>query len=224
MASILFGQVGGVLAAPVVQSSDPVIGMVQKIILETDSTTGVTIVIVDLLDDSQLMQSVRVSQETAIGLGLVALNGDGKSGINRLALGKMIEIDPDDVIPAEERSQHPVGSALTTYFSDIAGLDYESIMAVHEQGIGFGAIAEMLWLTRKLEANLQVFETLVHARQTGNYEAFILADGSTPKNWGQLRKSILENSNALVLVLSNKEKNDGNSGNGGGNGNGNGHD
>lgn len=227
IASLFFSQVGGVLAAPVVQSSEPVIGTVQRIILETDSTTGVTTVIVDLLDGSQIFQSVRVSQETAISLGLVILNGDGKPGINSLTLGKAIEIDPGDVIPSQEESQHPVGIALATFFSDLAGVDYEAIMSVHEQGVGFGVIAQMLWLTKKLEGDLEVFETIVDAKQSGDYSAFMLEDGSTPKNWGQLRKSILENNNALSLVIPNRDKkngNDNNNGNSnnGGNGNGNG--
>lgn len=225
IASILFGQVGGVFAAPAIQNPIPVSGMVQRIILETDSTTGVTIVIVDLLDSSQMLQSVRISQETAMVLGLVVLSGDGKPGINNLALGKSIEIDPTDVIPTQEESQHPVGSALATFFSDLAGVDYESIMTVHEQGVGFGIIAQMLWLTKKVEGDLEVFQTIVHAKQTGDYSAFILTDGSTPKNWGQLRKSILEQDNGLSLVVSNKDKKNGNSngnGNNGGNGNGNG--
>lgn len=164
--SILFLQVGGVLAAPALQTSDPVFGMVQRIILETDSTTGVTIVIVDLVDDNQLLQSVRVSQEKAIELGFVVINGDGNPGINKLALGKAIEIDRADVLPDQEENQHPVGSALATFFSDIAGLDYESIMAAHKQGIGFGTIAQSLWLTKKLEGNLKVFEALLKAKQT----------------------------------------------------------
>ena len=227
IASILFGQVGGVFAAPALQNPIPVGGMVQRIILETDSTTGVTMVIVDLLDSSQILQSLRISQETAIMLGLIVLNGDGKPGINNLALGKSIEIDPTDVIPTQQESQHPVGSALATFFSDIAGVDYESIMTVHEQGVGFGVIAQMLWLTKKLEGDLEMFQTIVYAKQTGDYSAFILADGSTPKNWGQLRKSILEQNNGLSLVMSNKDKINGNSNNNGnrnngGNGNGNG--
>lgn len=233
-ALVMFLQVGGVFAAPVLSNSTPVIGIIQSITLETDTATGITIVIVDLVDNSQLVQRVRVSQENAIELGLVVLNGDGKPGINNLILGKEVEIDPSNVIPAQEENQHPVGNALATFFSDVEGVSYQSIMATHEQGIGFGVIAQTLWLTRKLDGDVDVFETIVNAKQTGDYSAFILEDGTTPTNWGQLRKLILDEKINLKIVKSDQENtetgsviNNGNSnnglnGNGGGNDNGSG--
>ena len=235
-AFVMFLQVGGVFAAPVLPNPNPVFGIIQSITLETDSTTGVTIVIVDLVDNSQLVQRVRVSQEKAIELGFLVLNGDGKPGINNLVLGKQVEIDPSNVIPAQEENQHPVGNALATFFSDIEGVSYESIMAIHEQGSGFGLIAQTLWLTRKLDGDIEIFQTIVNAKQTGDYSAFVLEDGTTPKNWGQLRKLILDKKNNLKIVKSNQEDtengsdtNNGNSnnglnGNGGGNDNGSGND
>jgi hypothetical protein len=192
---ILFSQAGGVFAASALQSSSSVSGIVQRITLETDPTTGVTIVIVDLIDDNQTLQSVRVSQKKAIALGLVVLNGDGKPGINSLALGKEVELDPESILPAKEEGQHPVGNALATFFSDIEGVNYESIMTAREQGAGFGIIAQTLWLTKKLDGNGEVFKALLKARQTGDYGAFLLEDGSTPKNWEQLKRAILEADN-----------------------------
>jgi hypothetical protein len=233
-ALVMFLQVGGVFAAPILQSPTPITGIVQSITLETDSTTGVTIVIVDLIDNSQLVQRVRVSQEKAIELGIVVLNEDGKPGINNLVLGKALEIDPANVIPAQEKSQHPVGNALATFFSDIEGLSYESIMSMHEQGIGFGVIAQTLWLTKKLDGDVEIFQTIVNAKQTGDYSAFILEDGTTPTNWGQLRKLILDKKTNLKIVKSTQENpengsntsngnsNNGMNGSGGGNDNGNG--
>jgi hypothetical protein len=235
IAIILFVQVGGVFAASATPSSTPVIGTIQSITLETDATTGITIVILDLIDNQQIAQRVRISQETAITLGIVVLNGDGKPGINNVALGKPIEIASADVLPAQEENQHPVGSALATFFSDIAGINYASIMEAHDQGMGFGTIAQTLWLTKKLEGNAEVFETLLNAKQTGDYSGFILADGSIPQNWGQLKKAILANNgnNGVGVVMSDsnengggndkeKEKNGNGNGNGSGNGNGNG--
>jgi hypothetical protein len=230
-ALVMFLQVGGVFAAPVLQHPTPFIGIVQSITLETDSTTGVTIVIVDLIDNSQLVQRVRVSQEKAIELGLVVLNEDGKPGINNLVLGKAVEIDPENVIPAQEESLHPVGNALATFFSDIEGVSYESIMSMHEQGIGFGVIAQTLWLTKQLDGDVEIFQTLVNAKQTGDYSAFILEDGTTPKNWGQLRKLILDKKSNLKIVKSiqenpengsNTSNGNGMNGSGGGNDNGSG--
>jgi hypothetical protein len=196
-------------------------GVVQSITLEADTITGVTIVSVDIIDSDQAVQNVRVSLESAIALGLVVLNGDGKPGINSLALGTAVEIDSASVIPSESETQHPVGSALATFFSDIDGIDYETIMTAHEQGVGFGVIAQMLWLTTKLEGTSEIFEELVQAKQTGDFSAFILEDGSTPENWGQLRKAILEKGkkNSVGVVISNPQNNG--NGNGTNNGNGN---
>src|SRR5215216_5601097 len=211
-------QVGGVFAASVQDNHTYISGVIQSVTLETDTVTGVTIVSIDVMDNNQALQSVRVSLETAIAHGLVILNGDGKPNINNSALGKPIDIDPSSVIPIQEENQHPIGSALATFFSDIDGVDYETIMAAHEQGIGFGVIAQSLWLTTNLEGNVEIFEALIHAKQTGDYSAFILEDGSSPENWGQLRKAILGNDKKknLGIVISNS----GNNGNGNGNGNG----
>ncbi|HEX6035974.1 MAG TPA: hypothetical protein VFY83_16165 [Anaerolineales bacterium] len=223
--SLLATQVGGVFAASIREDHVPVSGVIQSITLENDTITGVTIVSVDVVDNDQVVQPVRVNLETAIALGLVVLNGDGKPNINNAALGKPVEIDSATVIPAEEESQHPVGSALATFFSDIEGIDYETIMAAHEQGVGFGVIAQTLWLTTKLEGDAEVFEMLIHAKQTGDFSAFTLEDGTTPENWGQLKKAILskDKKNNLGVIKSDSNSNgNGNGNNQGNNGNGNG--
>lgn len=224
--SLLLIQAGGVFAAPSIQNQTPVNGIVQSITLEADTVTGITIVSIDILDNDQALQSVRVSLETAITQGLVVVNGDGKPGINNSALGKPIEMDLADIIPSKEENQHPVGGALATFFSDIPGMEYKNIMSAHEQGVGFAAIAQTLWLTTKLEGNAEVFEILIHAKQTDDYSVFILEDGSSPENWGQLKKAILDKgkNNGVGIVMSNSSNNEngngqGNNGNGNGNGN-----
>jgi hypothetical protein len=186
------------------------------------------------MDSSGAPQSIRVSLETAIAQGLVVLNGDGKAGINDSALGKPFEIEPSKLIPSHDENEHPIANALATFFSDVDGIDYEAIMTAHEQGLGFGVIAQALWLTTKLEGDAEIFEELIHAKQTGDFSAFILEDGTSPANWGQLKKAILEKGkkNGLGLVISNSNDhgngndnggengNNGENGNGGGNGNG----
>jgi hypothetical protein len=160
--------------------------------------------------------------------------------INELALGKTIEIDPAKVIPEQERQQHPVGSALATFFSDIEGVDYNTIMAAHEDGVGFGIIAQALWLTSELAGDSELFQSLIDAKVNNDYSAFsdFTDDGTTPKNWGQLRRALLDKK-SLGLVMSkhenqgnqgvgngntqaNKNKDKSNNGHGNGNGNGNG--
>jgi hypothetical protein len=197
--------------------------------LEANTVTGVTLVSVDVLDSEQTLQSVRVGLETAIGHGLVVLNGDGKPVINDSVLGKSIEIDPSNIIPTRQENQHPIGSALATFFSEIPGISYETIMSVHEQGVGFGVIAHTLWLTSELDGDAQIFRALLEAKQTGDFSRFILEDGTTPENWGQLKKAILakDKKHGLGIVISESNtpgqgngNNESNSNNGTGNGNG----
>ena len=205
--SILMAQVAGAFAAPVSQDSPSIKGAVQSITLETDSNTAVTTIIVTVVDSNQILQTARVSERIAKELGLVMFDGDGKLVINDSALGQPIDINPTVVIPAQEADRHPVGNALATFFSDIAGLDYNAIMTAHNEGIGFGVIAQALWLTVRLEGNAQVFQALLRAKKTGDYTAFTLDDGATPKNWGQLRKAVLDGKKIdnLGSVMSNND-------------------
>jgi len=204
--TILIVQVGGVFAAPESQASPIISGTVLSITLETNPNTGITTVVVEVAGKGQDSQKLRVSQETAVALGLVSLDGDGNPVINKAALSRLIEIDPATVIPENEVDRHPVASALETVFSDISGINYDVIMKVHlDKNIGFGVIAQALWLTRQLHGDAQIFEALIVARETGNYDRFTPEGGTTPKNWGQLRKAILEGK--LGTVISDKDNN-----------------
>ncbi len=191
-ASVLFGQVGGVLAAPALQQSTSITGRVQSITLETDPNTGITTVIVEVIGADQVTQTVRISETSATAIGLVTLDGDGKPVINNLALGKSVEIDPAMIIPDQQEDRHPVANALATFFSDVPGLDYATIMAEHEEGAGFGVIAQALWLTKQLGGEANDFHELLTAKETGDYTAFMLEDGTIPQSWGELRKAILD--------------------------------
>jgi spore cortex formation protein SpoVR/YcgB (stage V sporulation) len=207
--SVLALQAGAALPARALQAPRPITGIVQRITVETDIDTGITTVLVAMMDQNHLAVTARINEETAITLALVTLDGDGKPAINRKALGQSIEVDPTTVIPDDEVDQHPVGSALATFFSNIAGLDYDQIMSTHDKGVGFGVIAQALWLTMKFEGDSEVFLAILDAKETGDYSAFILDDGTTPKNWGELRNAILEGSDKKDkpgLVMSNKDK------------------
>jgi hypothetical protein len=213
---LMMAQVGVVFAAPASQEATPVSGTIQSITLESDPTTGVITVIVAVTDSDQVVQTVRVDQETAITLGLVVLDADGHPVINNAALGETIDIDPTIVIPDQQEPQHPVGNALATFFSDVEGIDYDTIMAAHENGVGFGVIAQALWLTSELGGDAQLFQDLLDAKQNNDYSAFndFTEDGTPPKNWGQLRKVLLSKK-SLGVVMSNHDNNE-NPGNGNG--------
>jgi hypothetical protein len=211
--SILMFQVGGAFAAPATQDSGPISGKVHRITLDTDPHTGVTVVIVELVGQGHAKQLVRVDEETAISLGLVALDVDGPL-INKAALGMAIEIEPEDILPSQAEEHHPVANALATFFAGIGEGDalYDLIMTAHEGGAGFGVIAQALWLTSEIPGgDLEDFQALLLARQEGDYTGFELEDGSTPTNWAQLRKAIFEGKKVgnLGSILTSHENNAG---------------
>ena len=198
--SFLIVQAEGVLAAPDLQAFPPIQGILQKITLETDSSTGITTLNLEVRKGQEL-QTVRVSQETALKLGIVMLDSDGKPVINEKILGKHVEIDLINVLPEDEEKRHPVADALATFFFESLGTEndqiYDLIMDTHDQGVGFGVIAQVLWLTQEIPGggNLDDFKTLLTVKQSGIYTGLPFVDENgatiTPKNWGELRTAIL---------------------------------
>jgi hypothetical protein len=191
-------------------------GSIQEIRLETDLNTGVTTVLINLQSVNGDFLWVRISDQTALDLGLLDYDADGNPFIVEPLPGT-IEIDPATILPEAEEAQHPVGSALATFFSDIPALDYSTIMDIHEEGTGFGVIAQALWITRKLGGDELDFLAIIEARTTGDFGSILLADGSTPLNWGQFRKAVLsgDQQSNLGIVISGQEMNNGNANPGG---------
>lgn len=190
---MLLAQVLTVFAAP--NSAHSITGRVIYVEVIPDESTGITTVLITLEDE----QTVRVSVETAEKLKLIYNDGEGYVIVNPLP--GQIEIKAKDVITDEP--QHPVGSALATFFSDIDGLTYDVIMEAHEQN-GFGVIAQALWMTRKLsEENSElmlgddtwtendIFLAILDVKNGGNYSAFFPDDEEAPTNWGQFKKAVL---------------------------------
>ena len=206
--AVLVGQVSVVVAAP-----ELITGTVQSITLETNINTAVTTVLITVSDNGA-SQTVRINIDSAIALGLVILGGDGNPVINESILGHLVEIDSSTVISEEQLNQHPVGDALATFFSDIADLDYETIMAVHhDEGIGFGVIAQALWLTKKLDGNAELFLTIIDAKKTKDFSAFVLEDGTSPENWGQFKKAVMDGKKGrpgAVMSINDTNQNNGN--------------
>lgn len=209
--AVLAAQAGLVQAAPMLKPLHPVSGIVQSITLETNPNTGISIVIVSLLDEDSSLHEVRLSLESAIALGLINRDADGSPTINESALGLSIEIEAHDQIPANAVYRHPVGNALAKFFEDLSGLDYDVIMGAHGDGIGFGVIAHTLWLTTQLEGDAELFLQILEARQSNDYSGFVLEDGSSPTNWGQFRKAILDQAeqNNLGIIVSEQENGNG---------------
>lgn len=192
-------QVVAVGAAPVAQDEQPPITgtIVQDgITLETDTDTGTTTVLVTFINEMEETQTVRLSLEDASALGLVADDGTGNFIVDETKYDTTVEIDPATVIPDEmddtsEEPEHPVGGALSNFFSDLLGVDYETIMDFHDNGTGFGVIAQALWMTNALDGDSDTFAAIIEAKQTKDFSGITLPDGSEPTNWGQFRKAVM---------------------------------
>ena len=218
--AILALPISAVFAAPAAQEGF-ISGTVTALVCETDATTGITTFLVTVEGADGTSQTVRIDQLTAYELGLISLDESGNPDCSEEALaeaiGLEVEIDPALVIPDEQEPQHPVGGALATFFADIT--DYETIMAAHEEGVGFGVIAQALWMTKKLEGDSEVFLAILEAKETKDFSAFVFADGTSPTNWGQFKKVVMNGEKGnLGIVMSGRDEENGN-GNGNGNGN-----
>jgi hypothetical protein len=192
-------QVVAVGAAPAAQDEQPPITgtIVQDgITLETDTDTGTTTVLVTFINEMEETQTVRLSLEDASALGMVVDDGTGNFIVDETKYDTTVEIDPATVIPDEmddtsEEPEHPVGGALSNFFSDLLGVDYETIMDFHDNGTGFGVIAQALWMTNALDGDSDTFAAIIEAKQTKDFSGITLPDGSEPTNWGQFRKAVM---------------------------------
>lgn len=192
------------------QDPTPITGTVESVVPQTDPTTGETLYyVVTLTDELGTTHVVNISEATAESLGLITVDPTtGEVTINEVV--DPVTIDPVDILPPdgtgeeEEEAEHPVGSKLGEFFGELVGVDYDIIMTAREEyGVGFGVIAQALWLTNQIDGGADEFEALLEAKTTHNYENIILADGSTPDNWGDVVKSLKKGEN-LGSVMSGK--------------------
>lgn len=213
--AMLFAQVGNVAAAPQTQDTTPLTGTVQSVTTETDAN-GVTTVLVTLLDDQGATQSVRLSVETAVTLGLVTLDPTTQAPVvDESQIGQTVEIDPTTVIPDETTDDpvHPIAWILAEFF----GEDPSVIDGYHEDGFGFGVIAQALWISRNLTStegvpgDASLAADILIAKQTKDFEAFFelhpeyVIDGDLPSNWGQFKKALSDKKNNLGVIVSGQE-------------------
>jgi len=207
MAIIIFAQVGTVLAAPAIQKTTPITGTIQSITTETNAN-GATTVLVTVLDDQGATQKVHLSMDTAVALGLVTLDSTtGLPVVDDTKVGQTVEIDPATVIPdqpVEEEPVHPIAAILASFF----GLDGSVVNDYHEDGFGFGVIAQSLWISRNLNGDASLAGLILEAKKSGDYSAFTLPDGSAPTNWGQFKKAVSDKKNNLGVIVSGKADNE----------------
>jgi hypothetical protein len=233
MLVVLFAQVGSAAAAPQTQTPTPITGTIQSITLETDAN-GVTTVLVTLVDSQNVTQTVRISVDTAVALGLVTLDSiTNEPVVVDAQIGQPVTIDPTTVIPdpTTEEPVHPISALLAAFFGEDASI----VDAFHNDGFGFGVIAQALWMSQNLNGDGSLAGEILQAKKSGDYSAFILPDGTVATNWGQFRKAVLDKKNNLGIVVSghgqnpnglsaqSEHGNGNNKGNGKGNGKGHGH-
>ena len=207
--TVLFAQVGVVAAAPQTQDATPVTGTIQSITTETDAN-GVTTVLVTFLDDQGATQTVRLSVDTAVALNLVTLDpATQEPVVDETQVGQPVEIDPTAVIPDEapaEESVHPIAWLLAEFF----GEDPSIVEGYHEDGFGFGVIAQSLWMSQNVGGDASLAGQILEAKQSGDYgnitlsdgTALTLPDGTVPTNWGQFKKALSDKKNNLGVIVS----------------------
>lgn len=236
--AVLFAQVGSALAAPAAQDATPIAGTVQEIeIVPTEN--GETTVLVTVEDESGMTQTVRISLDTAVGLNLVSVNQDTQEVTIIAQPDQPVVIDPTLVIPDEEEADvHPIAAILGTFF----GVEGSVVQEYHEDGFGFGVIAQAMWISQNVNGDASVTGLILQAKESGDYGNILLSDGTTltmedgtaPQNWGQFKKALLDKKNNLGVIVSGQadspvtgeellqQQNGNGNGNGRGNGNGNG--
>ena len=212
--AMLFAQTGTAFAAPQIQETTPIVGTISSITIETDEF-GVTTVLVTVVDDLGGEQTVRLSVETAVTLGLIALDPDTmEPTVDETQIGMPVEIDPTIVMPDEEaaeESNHPISMLLAAFFGEDASI----VDSYHEDGYGFGVIAQALWMSQSFSGDASLTEGILQAKTDKDFEAFFeahpeyLAEGEAiPTNWGQFKKALSEKKNNLGSVVSGKAEKD----------------
>ena len=226
-------------------------GTVQDVQFGTDPDTGDTVVLVEVYNDADgTTETFTLSVEYAESLGLVTSDPDsGEPVVADGAVGSTVEVDTSQDLGGEgedgeegdgEDNDHPVATKLTEYFGPLLGVDYVTIAEAHDDGFGYGLIAQALWFANNnFEGNTELtFTELLEAKASGDYSNIFLPDGTNPQNWGDVVQASKTNKGQnLGYVMSDKEekgngKDKGNTtedgaefqsnGNGHGNGNGNG--
>jgi len=224
---VLFAQVGNVAAAPLAQTpTADLTGIVTDISFETDANNE-TIVVVTLVDDQNVSQTVRISVATAASLGLLELDENNQPDIDPATglpiavdvtlLTEPVTITSDTIIPdttTEEEPVHPIATLLAAFF----GAEDENLASViddyHTDGYGFGVIAQALWMSQNLTAtgdeagDASLAGDILQAKRDKDFETFftnhpeIIFDGTIPTNWGQFRKALLDKKQNLGVVVS----------------------
>lgn len=206
--AVMFAQVGNVAAAPQLQVTTPTITQIDPPVTDEN---GVTTVLVTLLLEDQTTQTVRISLDYAIQIGLIDPTTQQPVPLENIPAGTTI--DPNEVIPeAPTEPVHFISTLLADFFFN-GDPEMASLIDSYHNGdndagqvFGFGVIAQALWMSRNLTedgtADADLAGLILQAKQSGDYSDFVLEDGSTPSNWGQFKKALLDKKNNLGVIVS----------------------
>lgn len=163
---------------------DPTImlsGVVNTLAFVTDPLTGVTTLTVTLTDALSVVQVVNLDLAGALLLDLITTNP--------AMINTPVVIDPPDILDSETYSEKV--TKLAAYFGNTLGLTYDLLAAYEEAGIGYGVLAQACWMATQLRGDSALLDQILAAKTSGDYSTLILPDGTSPTNWGQLRKAAL---------------------------------
>ena len=177
---------------------EPSTGTIQSITTISDPITNVVTVRVGLRTADGVLP-ITFSLENAVSLGLVTTTAEIPPVVTvvEAMLGQTLTVDPSLVLETGELVTQPVAVTLGDFLSGLLGVDGAALMAYHEQGMGFGEIAQAGFMALALNGDSTTFSTILAAKKSGDYSAIVLPDGSTPSNWGQLRKAVFSNEKNL---------------------------
>jgi hypothetical protein len=156
-------------------------GKVESLEFSTDPSTKITSLTVKLIDAASQEQVVSLDLEQAVALKLISPD--------RTLIGTATVIDPTLIIKSISLVKGI--DALETYFGTALGLNGDELAAYKDAGFGYGEITQACWMATQLGGDAALLDQILTAKQTGDFSTIVLPDGSTPTNWGQLRRAVL---------------------------------
>jgi hypothetical protein len=210
--AVLFAQVGIVAAARPAQDTTP--PLITEITTETDEN-GVTTVLVTTQVEGEAPQTVRISLDYALELGLI--DPTTQEPVLPESVPPDTTIDPTrviEVVPPEEPAEdvHPIAAILANFF----GEDPSVVNEYHLDGFGFGVIAQAMWVSRNLTGtedevgDASLAGDILQAKRDKDFETFFaeheefgdVVGDEMPTNWGQFKKLLNEKKQNLGVIVS----------------------
>lgn len=155
-------------------------GTITGLVFVIDPVTLITSLTVSWTDLTLVEQTTSLDLETALKLELIATD--------ETKLTTAVVIDPTLIL--ESSTYEKDVTMLGSFFGTVLGLSLDQLAAYQEE-FGSGVLAQALWMTADLGGDAAMLDQFLAAKSSGDFSTLVLPDGSTPTNWGQLRKVAL---------------------------------